>query len=63
VRGRGLLLALDVERPAADVVAACLERGLLAGSAGEHTLRLTPALTIATEELASGLELLAEVLA
>jgi acetylornithine/N-succinyldiaminopimelate aminotransferase len=63
VRGRGLLLALDVERPAADIVAACLERGLLVGSSGEHTLRLTPPLTIATEELELGLELLAEALA
>jgi predicted acetylornithine/succinylornithine family transaminase len=63
VRGRGLLLALDVDTPAADVVAACLERGLLVGSAGEHTLRLTPPLTITREELDSGLELLAEVLA
>jgi acetylornithine/N-succinyldiaminopimelate aminotransferase len=63
VRGRGLLLALDVERPAADVVASCLARGLLVGSAGEHTLRLTPPLTITSEELASGLELLEEALA
>jgi acetylornithine/N-succinyldiaminopimelate aminotransferase len=63
VRGRGLLLALDVEQPAADVVAACLERGLLVGSAGERTLRLTPPLTITTEELESGLGLLAETLA
>jgi acetylornithine/succinyldiaminopimelate/putrescine aminotransferase len=63
VRGRGLLLALDVERPAADLVAACLERGLLVSSAGEHTLRLTPPLTITTEELELGLELLEEALA
>jgi acetylornithine/N-succinyldiaminopimelate aminotransferase len=63
VRGRGLLLALDVDTPAADVVAACLERGLLVGAAGEHTLRLTPPLTITTDELESGLKLLGDVLA
>jgi acetylornithine/N-succinyldiaminopimelate aminotransferase len=63
VRGRGLMLAIDVDAPAADVVAGCLERGLLVGSAGEHTLRLTPPLTISTKELGSGLELLTEVLA
>ena len=62
-RGRGLLLALDVEPPAADVVAGCLEQGLLVGSAGEHTLRLTPPLTISHEELGTGLGLLEEVLA
>ncbi len=62
VRGHGLLLALDVDRPASEVVAACLERGLLVGSAGERVLRLTPPLTIATEELELALGLLADVL-
>jgi acetylornithine/N-succinyldiaminopimelate aminotransferase len=62
VRGRGLLLALDVEAPAADVVAACLKRGLVVSSAGEHTLRLTPPLTITNTDLEYGLDLLAESL-
>jgi acetylornithine/N-succinyldiaminopimelate aminotransferase len=62
LRGLGLLLALDVERPAAEVVADCLELGLLVGTAGEHTLRLTPPLTITTEELEHALGLLVEVL-
>jgi acetylornithine/N-succinyldiaminopimelate aminotransferase len=61
-RGRGLLLALDVDRPAGDVVSACLERGLVVGTAGERTLRLTPALTIGTDDLEHGLALLEEVL-
>jgi acetylornithine/N-succinyldiaminopimelate aminotransferase len=61
VRGRGLLLALDVDRPAADVVSACLERGLVVGTAGERTLRLTPPLTIATTDLERGLDVLTEV--
>ena len=63
VRGRGLLLAADLDRPAGDVIAACLERGLLVGSAGERTLRLTPPLTITTDELGHALRLLEEVLA
>ncbi|HEV3478038.1 MAG TPA: aminotransferase class III-fold pyridoxal phosphate-dependent enzyme, partial [Gaiellaceae bacterium] len=62
LRGRGLLLALDVERPAADVVTECLQLGLLVGTAGEHTLRLTPPLTITHEELEHALDLLEEVL-
>ena len=61
-RGRGLLLALDAEGAAADVVSACLERGVLVGSAGESTLRLTPPLTITGAELAHGLDVLEEVL-
>jgi predicted acetylornithine/succinylornithine family transaminase len=62
VRGRGLLLAADVDRLAADVVTACLDRSLLVGSAGERTLRLTPPLTIAETEIEQALGVLAEAL-
>ena len=61
-RGRGLLLALDVDRPAAEIVAAAFERGVLVCTAGERTLRLTPPLTITTDELEHGLAVLQEVL-
>ena len=61
-RGRGLLLAVDVDRPAAEIVAEAFERGLLVCTAGERTLRLTPPLTITTGELAHGLDVLQEVL-
>jgi acetylornithine/N-succinyldiaminopimelate aminotransferase len=63
VRGRGLLLAADVDADANELATAALARGLVVGTAGPATLRLTPPLTISTEELAHGLELLAEVLA
>ncbi len=62
VRGRGLLLAVDTPRPAADVVADCLERGLLVGTAGESSLRLTPSLTLTADELDHGLAILEELL-
>jgi acetylornithine/N-succinyldiaminopimelate aminotransferase len=62
VRGRGLLLAADLERPAEDVVGSCLERGLLVGTAGEQTLRITPPLTIEAHELDQALDILEEVL-
>jgi len=62
VRGRGLLLGLDVDQPAGEVVSECLERGLVICAAGERTLRLTPPLTIDTDELAHGLQILEEVL-
>jgi acetylornithine/N-succinyldiaminopimelate aminotransferase len=61
-RGRGLLLALDVDRPASQVVQAAFERGVLVCTAGERTVRLTPPLTITTEELEHGLAVLQEVL-
>ena len=62
VRGRGLLLAVDTTRPAAEVVADCLERGLLVGTAGESSLRLTPPLTLTADELDHGLAILEEAL-
>ncbi len=63
VRGRGLMLGAELDRSAAPVVADCLAAGLLVGTAGDTVLRLTPPLTIATEELELGLARLQEVLA
>jgi acetylornithine/N-succinyldiaminopimelate aminotransferase len=62
VRGRGLLLALDVDRPAPEIVEAALERDLLVGTAGPNTLRLTPPLTITADELRLALTVLQEVM-
>jgi acetylornithine/succinyldiaminopimelate/putrescine aminotransferase len=63
VRGLGLLLAVELDRPAAPLVEAALEHGLVIGSAGERILRLTPPLTLSPEEAALGIQLLTEVLA
>jgi acetylornithine/N-succinyldiaminopimelate aminotransferase len=62
VRGLGLLLGAELDRPAAEVVDACRERGLLVGSAGERVLRLTPPLTIGPDEVDEALAVLEEVL-
>ena len=62
-RGQGLLLAIELGKPAGPVALAALEHGLLVGTAGETALRITPALTISTEEADLGIELLKEVLA
>jgi predicted acetylornithine/succinylornithine family transaminase len=62
-RGRGLLLAADVDRPAGEVVAACLDGGLLVSTAGDQTLRLTPPLTITADLVDHALSTLEEVLA
>ncbi|HWM77333.1 MAG TPA: aspartate aminotransferase family protein [Methylomirabilota bacterium] len=51
VRGRGLLVGLDVAPPVGDVVTACRERGLLALTAGDNTLRLAPALIVSDKEI------------
>jgi len=62
VRGAGLLLGLETGEPAADVVAACLEAGLLVTSAGPTTLRLTPPLTVSATEVAQAISILQDVL-
>ena len=63
VRGRGLLLAIELGRPAGPVAHAALERNLLVGTAGATALRLTPPLTLSEQEAERGIELLSEVLA
>lgn len=55
VRGAGLMLALEVDVPASEVVAACLEERLLVTSAGPRTVRFLPALTLLPSEAEEGL--------
>jgi predicted acetylornithine/succinylornithine family transaminase len=62
VRGLGLLLAAEIDGDANAVATEALAHGLVVGTAGPTTLRLTPALTASDEELAQGLALLREVL-
>jgi acetylornithine/N-succinyldiaminopimelate aminotransferase len=54
VRGVGLMWGLDTVQPAADIIARAKDRGLLVLSAGDHTVRLLPPLTIRRDELAEG---------
>ncbi|HVD42173.1 MAG TPA: acetylornithine/succinylornithine family transaminase [Gaiellaceae bacterium] len=63
VRGAGLMLGAELDRPPGDVVTACAERGLLVGTAGTDVLRLTPPLIVTTAEIEQALEVLEEVLA
>jgi acetylornithine/N-succinyldiaminopimelate aminotransferase len=58
VRGLGLLLAVELDRPAAPIVDAALANGLVIGSAGERVLRITPPLTLSLDEAALALTLL-----
>jgi len=63
VRGRGLLLAAELDRPGNDAVAACMERGLLVGTAGPTALRITPPLTLTADEADEAISLLTQALA
>lgn len=61
VRGRGLLLAAELESPlvAGDVCAAALRRGLVVNAVTSTALRLAPPITITDEEIVEGVGLLA----
>lgn len=64
VRGRGLMLACEIDLPAPEVVRrALLEQRLVANATGPTTVRLLPPLTISPEELDDGLTRLGRALA
>jgi acetylornithine/succinyldiaminopimelate/putrescine aminotransferase len=46
VRGRGLLIGVEMTRPAGPIVAACRDAGLLVLTAGDNVLRLAPPLIV-----------------
>jgi acetylornithine/N-succinyldiaminopimelate aminotransferase len=62
IRGLGLLLAVEVDGPVGPYVDAALDKGLVIGTAGPTTLRLTPPLTLSGEETDLALALLSELL-
>ncbi len=62
VRGRGLMLAVELNIPAAPIVAACLEKGYLINAVQEKVLRFLPPLTITREPISSFVSTLDEVL-
>lgn len=57
VRGKGLLMGIEIEGGAADVVARCRGNGLLVNMAGEKTARFAPAFVATDEQLVEGLSL------
>ncbi len=63
VRGRGLLIGMELSRPAAPLVDACREQGLLVLTAGERVLRLAPPLIVEERDCDRALEILDGVLA
>jgi len=63
VRGRGLMRGLDLDRPAAAVVDAARERGLLVNGTARTVVRLLPPLTITEHEIDQAVERLDAALA
>lgn len=63
VRGKGLIIGMELDIEAAPVVRACLDRGLLINSAGEKIVRFIPPLVVTEKEVDEMLGILAGVLA
>ena len=62
VRGRGLLIGIELTQVVGPLVDACREAGLLVLSAGEKVLRLTPPLVVGEAECDRALEIIDRVL-
>lgn len=62
VRGRGLILGLQLNTDPTPVVTAARERGLLIITCGTNTLRFVPPLVISNEEIQQGIEILEQAM-
>jgi acetylornithine/N-succinyldiaminopimelate aminotransferase len=62
VRGKGLLIGVEVNDNAAGVVNRCREEGMLVNLAGEKTIRFAPPFIVTYEELDEGLHILERAL-
>lgn len=60
IRGRGLLIGLEIEGDARQVVAAALERGLLLTTAGDHVVRMVPPLIVERSHIDEAIAILRE---
>ncbi len=63
VRGKGLILGLELEVEGTKTVHACMEEGLLLNCTATKVLRFVPPLTITESEIRRGLAILEKVLA
>jgi predicted acetylornithine/succinylornithine family transaminase len=62
VRGKGLMLAAQLQVDAAPIVSACLQKGLLINSTGGKVLRFVPPLIITTNDVDVAIDILDEAL-
>ena len=65
VRGRGLMIGIefDTAAHAEDVQTACFQRGLLVLECGKTSVRMSPALTVSQDEMATALRIFGDAVA
>jgi acetylornithine/N-succinyldiaminopimelate aminotransferase len=62
VRGKGLLVAVEMTVPGADFVLECMQRGLLINCTGGNVLRFVPPLILTNNDVDKAIGILSEVL-
>jgi len=62
VRGKGLILGMEVSVPGRTIVAGCMERGLLVLTAGDNVVRFVPPLIVTEADVDRALGIVGEVL-
>ncbi|KKA28801.1 hypothetical protein TD95_002858 [Thielaviopsis punctulata] len=63
VRGKGLIIGVQLTQDPTKILQAARERGLLIITAGTNTLRITPSLTIEDKEIVKAMEILDQAIA
>ncbi len=62
VRGKGLLIGMELTRDCSTIVSACMEKGLLLNCTAGNVLRFTPALIVQEKDIDHMLDILGNVL-
>ncbi|MCT4596274.1 MAG: aspartate aminotransferase family protein [Vallitalea sp.] len=62
VRGHGLMLGIECSIPVKEIIAKCIEKGLLLVGSGTNVIRFVPPLVISSEEIVEGISIIGEVL-
>lgn len=61
IKGKGLMIGIEVKRPTKYYIDKAMEKGLLILSAGNNTLRLLPPLNIQTKDIKLAIAILTEI--
>lgn len=62
VRGKGLMIGIELDSPCADLVAKAMDKGLLINVTSENTIRLLPPLVISDDEADKIVDIVSELI-
>ncbi|MFA5292916.1 MAG: aspartate aminotransferase family protein [Phycisphaerae bacterium] len=62
IRGKGLMIGIQLKSPGAQIVAKCLEKGLRINCTQDTVLRFMPSMTVAAKQIDDAVEILDNVL-